>query len=64
MHGKTYTYKEFYVNQWANYVINNEDWSTLQAKFINSQIQNAKKVGLTKEQIEELKLNEESLKKV
>lgn len=64
MHGKPYTYKEFYVIQWANYIINNEDWSTMQTKLINSQINNAKKINLTKKQVNELKaVDSERLKR-
>ncbi|VVB81791.1 Uncharacterised protein [uncultured archaeon] len=55
MHGKPYSLKEFFVDKWANYVVNNNDWSQMQAKFINAQIQNAKKVKLTKEQVSKIR---------
>lgn len=43
MHGKPNSYKEFFLKKWADYVISNENWSVLQAKFINAQIKNMKK---------------------
>jgi len=54
MHGKPYSHKEFFVEKWATYVINNDDWSSLQAKFLNAQIRNARQVGLTKEQVAQM----------
>mgnify|MGYP001585932180 CR=1 FL=1 len=42
MHGKPNSYREFFLKKWADYVISNEDWSVLQAKFINAQIKNIK----------------------
>ena len=55
MHGKPYSYKQDFVDKWANYVIAHDDWSALQAKFINAQIENAKQVKLTKEQVEKIR---------
>jgi len=45
------------VERWANFVANNEDkvWSELQAELIDSQIENAEQIGLTKEQIKYIK---------
>lgn len=40
------------VERWARYVRENEDWSEQQKVFIDSQIENAKAVCLTKEQVE------------
>ncbi len=39
------------VERWARYVGENEDWSEQQKVFIDSQIENAKAVCLTKEQV-------------
>lgn len=54
MHGKPYSLKEFFVDKWADYIINNNDWSQMQKVLIDSQIQNARKVKLTKEQVERI----------
>lgn len=44
------------VERWANYVINNPiRWSKLQAELIDSQIENAEQIKLTKEQIKYIK---------
>ena len=45
------------VERWANFVANNEDkvWYELQAELIDSQIENAEQIGLTKEQIKYIK---------
>ena len=40
------------VERWARYVAEHDDWSEQQKIFIDSQIENAKAVGLTKEQAE------------
>ena len=40
------------VEKWANYVVEHDDWSEQQKVLIDSQIENAKAVGLTKEQAE------------
>lgn len=42
MHGKPYAYKEQFVKQWADYVLTHDDWSELQARFINAQVRNGK----------------------
>jgi hypothetical protein len=51
MHGKPFTYREFFVKQWADYVTTHDDWSAIQATFINAQVRNARKMGLTAEQV-------------
>ncbi len=38
------------VEKWAKYVIENDGWSEQQKRFIDSQIENARNIGLTKEQ--------------
>lgn len=40
------------VEKWAKYVIENDDWSRQQKVLIDSQIQNARNIALTKEQAE------------
>ena len=40
------------VERWANYVINNEDWSKQQKILIDSQIDNARNIKLSREQAE------------
>ena len=44
-----------YVEKWAQYVLTHDDWSTLQKELINSQLENAATIRLTKEQIEKIK---------
>ena len=46
-----------FVEKWARFVIehSDEEWSKLQAELINSQLENAKQVKLTKEQVEYIK---------
>lgn len=51
------------VDRWAEYVINNDDWSKQQKIFIDSQIENAKNIGLTKEQVEYIRADEKPAKK-
>jgi hypothetical protein len=55
MHGKPFAYRELFVQKWADYVIAHEDWSRMQARFINSQIQNARNIKLTKEQVAKMR---------
>jgi len=43
------------VDRWAKYVIENDDWSEQQKILIDSQIDNARKIGLTKEQVKYIK---------
>jgi len=43
------------VERWAEYVINNDDWSEHQKILIDSQIENAKRIGLTKEEVNYIK---------
>lgn len=45
MHGKPYWYKESAVDRWAEYVISNDDWSKIQADFINAQVKNANDIS-------------------
>ncbi len=42
MHGKPYDYKEHFVERWAEYVLNHDDWSVIQARFLNAQLQSAR----------------------
>ncbi|MBI5065782.1 hypothetical protein HZA97_06095 [Candidatus Woesearchaeota archaeon] len=44
-----------FVEQWANYVKENTDWSRQQAKLINSMLKNSKNSSLSKEDYLELK---------
>ena len=44
-----------YVEKWANYVNTHKDWSKLQKELIDSQIENAFNVKLTKEQVRKIK---------
>ena len=46
-----------YVEKWADYVITHNDWSKLQKELIDSQIENAFRVKLTKEQVKKIKIN-------
>jgi len=50
------------VERWAEYVINNDDWSEQQKILIDSQIENARNVGLTKEQVEYIRDDEKPAK--
>jgi hypothetical protein len=40
------------VERWANYVREHEDWSSQQKVLIDSQIENARNIKLTKEQVQ------------
>jgi len=51
MHGKPFAYREFFVKQWADYVITHDDWSRQQAQFINAQVRNARNIGLSAEHV-------------
>lgn len=68
MHGKPDSYREFFLKKWADYIISNENWSVLQAKFINAQIKNIKTESSERlkkeEEIGWMLLSEESLKKL
>lgn len=44
MHGKPYSYREEAVKRWAEYVITHDDWSVIQARFLNAQIRNARQM--------------------
>ena len=46
-----------FVEKWAKFVAEHpdEEWSKLQAELINSQLENAKQVKLTKEQVDYIK---------
>ena len=48
-----------FVEKWAAYVISNPNWSRLQAELIDSQLDNAKKIKLTKEQVKAFKSQKE-----
>lgn len=50
------------VDKWAEYVINNDDWSKQQKILIDSQIENARNIGLTKEQVEYIRADEKPAK--
>ncbi len=47
-----------FVEQWANYVKEKDDWSKQQAKLINSMLKNSKNSSLTKEDYLEIKKSE------
>lgn len=71
MHGKPDSYREFFIKKWADYIISNENWSVLQAKFINAQIKNIKseaskliKIEQEKLLIEGCKVMAEEIKKI
>lgn len=44
-----------YVEKWADYVIKHKDWSELQKELIDSQLENAFRVKLSKEQVKRIK---------
>lgn len=44
-----------YVDKWANYVVSHKDWSKLQKELIDSQLENAFRVNLSKEQVKRIK---------
>ena len=44
-----------YVEKWADYVIKHKDWSELQKELIDSQLENAFNVNLTKKQVKGIK---------
>ncbi|MBW3014880.1 hypothetical protein KY330_00500 [Candidatus Woesearchaeota archaeon] len=46
-----------FVEKWARFVVEHpdEEWSRLQAELIDSQVQNAEQVKLTKEQVRFIK---------
>ncbi len=44
-----------HVEKWANYVITHKDWSKMQKELIDSQIENAFHVKLSKEQVKIIK---------
>jgi len=50
----------YFVEKWARFVAEHpdEEWSRLQADLINSQLENAKQVKLTKEQVDFIKKKE------
>jgi hypothetical protein len=60
MHGKPYSYRGFFIKQWAEYVITHDDWSQLHARFLNAQVRNAKQVKLTKEQVAKMRASKTS----
>lgn len=44
-----------FVEKWAKYVTENDDWSKQQKVLIDSQIESARNFGLTKEQVRYIK---------
>ena len=44
-----------YVEKWADYVTKHKNWSKLQKELIDSQLENAFQVKLTKEQVRKIK---------
>lgn len=46
-----------FIEKWADFIRNNSDerWSELQAELIDSQLENAEQIKLTKEQIDYIK---------
>ena len=46
-----------FVEKWAKFVVEHpdEEWSRLQAELINSQLENAKQIKLTKKQVDYIK---------
>jgi len=46
-----------YVEKWANYVVTHKNWSKLQKELIDSQLENAFRVKLSKEQVRKIKGN-------
>ena len=46
-----------FVEKWANFIIDNPDekWSELQAELIDSQLENAGQIKLTREQVDYIK---------
>ena len=44
-----------YVEKWADYVVNHKNWSELQKELIDSQLENAFRVKLSKEQVRKIK---------
>ena len=52
------------VEKWANYVVEHDDWSEQQKVLIDSQIENARIVGLTKEQVEYIRTGKKQTKTV
>ena len=47
----------FFVEKWAEFVRINDDekWSKIQAELVDSQIENAQDIALTKEQVDYIK---------
>ena len=52
------------VEKWANYVVEHDDWSEQQKVLIDSQIENPRIVGLTKEQVEYIRTGKKQTKTV
>lgn len=44
-----------YIEKWADYVVTHKNWSKLQKELIDSQLENASRVKLTKEQVRKIK---------
>ena len=47
-----------YVEKWADYVATHKNWSELQKELIDSQIENAMHIKLTKRQVKGIKGND------
>ncbi|MEM4271896.1 MAG: hypothetical protein QXD13_02315 [Candidatus Pacearchaeota archaeon] len=44
-----------FVEKWAKFVVENDSWSKLQSELIDSQLENARKIKLSKEQVKKIK---------
>ena len=45
-----------FVEKWANFVVEHpEEWSRMQAEFIDSQYENAEMIKLSREQVDHIK---------
>ena len=44
-----------FVEKWAQYVTTHDDWSKLQKELIDSQLENARQIRLTREQVDTIK---------
>lgn len=63
MHGKPFSYRQAMAKKWADYVITHDDWSHQQKILIDSQLSNARQIGLSKEQVQELLKSKEKYRK-
>jgi hypothetical protein len=44
-----------FVERWADYVTSHDDWSAQQKVLIDTQLENARQVGLTREQVDAIR---------